>query len=88
MTVSVIVSGRWTVKGLMALDDKTRGSGPRQVQEVMRPASQCTHITARMTPTNGWGFRWADDPDHGFGQRQPGGQFYNILPYVKIHIAM
>lgn len=35
-------------------------------------------------PTNGWGWAWVGDADRGFGQTQPGGWIYNILPYVEM----
>lgn len=34
-------------------------------------------------PSGGWGWRWMGDPDRGFGLGQPGGFFYNILPYME-----
>jgi prepilin-type N-terminal cleavage/methylation domain-containing protein len=33
-------------------------------------------------PTSGWGWEWVGDPNRGFGQNQPGGWLYNVLPYV------
>jgi prepilin-type processing-associated H-X9-DG protein len=34
-------------------------------------------------PSGGWGSRWLGDPDRGFGERQPGGWMYDILPYIE-----
>jgi prepilin-type N-terminal cleavage/methylation domain-containing protein len=34
-------------------------------------------------PTGGWGYSWVGDADLGFGRRQPGGFFYNVLAFME-----
>jgi len=34
-------------------------------------------------PSGGWGSSWEADPDLGFGQNQPGGWAYSILPFME-----
>lgn len=34
-------------------------------------------------PTGGWGWNYVGDPDLGFGEGQPGGWTYNILPFIE-----
>jgi prepilin-type N-terminal cleavage/methylation domain-containing protein/prepilin-type processing-associated H-X9-DG protein len=35
-------------------------------------------------PTGGWYWTWVGDADRGFDKHQPGGFFYNILPYIEM----
>ncbi len=46
-------------------------------------AFQLHHDTYRRYPSSGWGWQWVGHPDRGFGEDQPGGWAYNILPYIE-----
>jgi prepilin-type processing-associated H-X9-DG protein len=39
--------------------------------------------TLKCFPSGGWGFEWVGDPNYGFAKWQPGGFFYNILPFME-----
>ena len=39
--------------------------------------------TFKHFPTGGWGWRYAGDPDRGFGAKQPGGWYFCILAYTE-----
>lgn len=44
-----------------------------------------THEDARgELPSGGWGGAWTGDPDRGFGERQPGGWVFSVLPWVEL----
>jgi prepilin-type N-terminal cleavage/methylation domain-containing protein len=34
-------------------------------------------------PAGGWGYSWIGDPDRGHDAKQPGGFFYNLLPFLE-----
>lgn len=38
-------------------------------------------------PTGGWGWSWVGDADRGYGDQQPGGWIYNILPDTDMKAA-
>jgi prepilin-type processing-associated H-X9-DG protein len=37
----------------------------------------------RFLPTGGWGWQWYGDPDRGFGELQPGGWPFGLLPFLE-----
>jgi prepilin-type N-terminal cleavage/methylation domain-containing protein len=39
--------------------------------------------TFKHFPTGGWGWRYAGDPDRGFGSKQPGGWYFCVLPFAE-----
>ena len=41
------------------------------------------HDTHNFMPSGGWGRHWVCDPDRGFGERQPGGWAYHVLPFIE-----
>jgi prepilin-type processing-associated H-X9-DG protein len=41
------------------------------------------HDTHKHLPTNGWGWQWVGDARRGFGQAQPGGWCFNVLPSLE-----
>jgi type II secretory pathway pseudopilin PulG len=41
------------------------------------------HDAHNYFPSGGWGWTWVGEPDRGYGQTQPGGWGYSILPYIE-----
>jgi prepilin-type N-terminal cleavage/methylation domain-containing protein len=46
-------------------------------------AAQLHHESQGYLPSGGWGHNWSGDPDLGFGESQPGGWLFSILPYIE-----
>jgi prepilin-type N-terminal cleavage/methylation domain-containing protein len=46
-------------------------------------AFQNHHDAHKHLPTGGWTFHWLGYPEYGFGEEQPGGWLYNILPFIE-----
>jgi prepilin-type N-terminal cleavage/methylation domain-containing protein len=43
-----------------------------------------SHLSAqKFFPTAGWGWQWVGDPDRGYGNNQPGGWAYSLLPFIE-----
>ena len=41
------------------------------------------HDVQRCFPSGGWGYLWTGDPNAGFHKKQPGGFFFNVLPFIE-----
>jgi hypothetical protein len=39
--------------------------------------------THKRLPSAGWGYKWTGDPDAGFGEKQPGGWVYQVMPFLE-----
>lgn len=46
-------------------------------------AAHNLHDAHKTFPSGGWGWHWVGDPDLGFGEKQPGGWTYSLLPYLE-----
>jgi prepilin-type N-terminal cleavage/methylation domain-containing protein len=46
-------------------------------------AAQNHHDTHKHLPTGGWGSLWSGDADRGFNNKQPGGFFFVLLPFIE-----
>lgn len=41
------------------------------------------HDNIGFLPSGGWGWKWFADPNHGYGQSQPGSWLYSLLPFIE-----
>ncbi len=46
-------------------------------------ASLNHHDTTGHFPSGGWGWFWVGDPDRGFGEDQPGGWAFSVMPFTE-----
>lgn len=53
-----------------------------QLKQLATGGLNCENVT-RHFPTGGWGWSWVGDADRGYGEDQPGGWIYNILPFIE-----
>lgn len=42
------------------------------------------HDVHKHFPTGGWGWRYAGDSDGGYGHKQPGGWYFNVLEFAEL----
>ncbi len=40
--------------------------------------------TYKHYPTGGWNYNWGPDPNRGFGENQPAGWMYGLLPFIEL----
>jgi len=85
LLVTLTVSGLCLLMAASALTLLRETSRQRQCQDNLRQLGEAMlahHEKIGHLPTGGWGYAWVGDADRGFGQRQPGGWIYNVLPYI------
>src|SRR5437868_14066341 len=46
-------------------------------------ACHLVHDTTGALPSGGWGWDWVGDATRGYGERQPGGWVFQILPQME-----
>ncbi len=65
-----------------ARESARRSQCTSQLKQLALGGMNCENVT-RHYPTGGWGYNWVGDADRGYGQNQPGGWIYNILPFIE-----
>lgn len=61
------------------------GRATQCINNIKQLAIGCTQHVEKQgyLPSDGWGYKWIGDPDHGFGRKQPGGWNFSILPFIE-----
>jgi hypothetical protein len=71
--------------GIPALDYARESSREKQCVlhlSQLAAALQMHHDIHEHYPTSGWGWQWVGHPERGYGDAQPGGWAYNVLPHI------
>jgi prepilin-type N-terminal cleavage/methylation domain-containing protein/prepilin-type processing-associated H-X9-DG protein len=86
LLVTIGIIGILVALTLPAVIDARESASKAQCSNNLRQiglAAQSHCDLQRHFPTNGWGFQWVGDPDRGYGEQQPGGWVYNLLPQLQ-----
>jgi prepilin-type N-terminal cleavage/methylation domain-containing protein/prepilin-type processing-associated H-X9-DG protein len=73
LTLSAVQSAREAARNIACVNN---------LKQLANGALQHESATGYL-PSGGWGWYTIGDPDRGYGQTQPGGWFYNILPFIE-----
>jgi prepilin-type N-terminal cleavage/methylation domain-containing protein len=72
------------IPAVQAAREASRRAQCRNNLRQMALGANNNHSSAhKFFPSGGWGWGWAGDPNYGYGEMQPGGWMYNILPYIE-----
>lgn len=86
LLVVIAIIGILVALLLPAVQAARESSRRTQCQNQIRQQALACHSHSdvhKHFPTGGWGWLWVGDPDRGFGNDQPGGWVYNILPFIE-----
>lgn len=82
LAVTVFVVSLFAPLVLQARSDARRAECSNNLRQIGLAWSEHEQALNFM-PSSGWGWRWAGDPDRGFGQDQPGGWAYDVLRFTQ-----